>query len=164
MKLDAAADATGPAGMLQFPTSWLARDRPPGRTPGGVRRQFRLWHPGPARWQRFVSCSAAATGEPFVGHDRWPASPLAPRRPLEPGHRLCDWSNRRADHSLRCCTPAYRAKPCHAEPRLGRSASGPGDDWVADPNGGYFADREALHGVLPSPGLTACRRAQSHGP
>jgi hypothetical protein len=33
-----------------------------------------------------------------------------------------------------------------------------------DQIGGYFTAREALHGVQPSPGLTACRRAQSHGP
>jgi hypothetical protein len=29
---------------------------------------------------------------------------------------------------------------------------------------GYFAAQEALHGVQPSPGLTARRRGQSHGP
>ena len=31
-------------------------------------------------------------------------------------------------------------------------------------NGGYFAAWEALQGMQPSPGLTARRRAQSHGP
>jgi hypothetical protein len=31
-------------------------------------------------------------------------------------------------------------------------------------NGGYFAAREALYNVQPSPALTARTRAESHGP
>ncbi len=61
-------------------------------------------------------------------------------------------------------------RPCE-EPGVGAqisricTAAGlPGLDCAATHIGGYFAAREALHSVQPSPGLTARRRVQSHGP